>query len=90
MTAERSPAAYVLNPNGAYLIHWVGDVAGDRAEDENFDAAAALKVAKRIAVEGARNNGFGGAVRWTKHDGYWLLEMTVIPDDSDHDDGFGY
>jgi len=82
MTGDRSPAAYVLHANGAYLIHFVGDVAGDRAEDENFDVASSLTVAKRIAVEGARSNGFGGAIRWFD-EGYWKLEMTIIPEDED-------
>ena len=77
----RTPAAYIYRTNGAYLIHWVGDVAGGRTEDENFDAASALALAKHIAVEGARTNGFAGAIRWTRDRTVWTLEMTVVEDD---------
>ena len=71
-----SEAAYIQRRNGAYLIHWVGEVAGDRPEDDNFDAAASLVVAKRLAVEGARANGYTGAIRWTAERTWWALQMT--------------
>lgn len=77
----RENAAYVNRANGAWLIHWVGEVAGDRPEDENFDAASSLVVAKRLAVEGARNNGYGGAVRWLGDRFGWILEMTLLEED---------
>lgn len=78
--SRRETAAYLLKTHGAWLIHWVGEEAQDRPEDENFDAASSVVVAKRLAVEGARDNGYSGAVRWSGDRWGWALEMSIEDD----------
>jgi hypothetical protein len=80
----RGTVAFVHKVNGAYLIQWCGEIAMDRSEEENFSAAGSLVRAKKVAVDGARAVGYGGAVRWLSKKGYWELEMT----DPEDDDGY--
>lgn len=81
----RTLAATVVKTNGAWLISGCGTEAHDRTTDEITDAAASLKVAKRVAREMAVSLGFEGAPRWSLSEGggYWELEMTEVSDEWD-------
>ena len=84
MNDNRETVAWVRKANGAYLIQFTGEIAADHPEDDNFDAASSLTVAKRVAVAGARSMGYSGAIRWEQH-GHSRWELTMIyPDDEDY------
>jgi len=75
MSTERQPIVYVSKRHGgAWLIHWVGNHPADQPEDDNFDAASSLVVAKRVAKEGARS--YATHLRWVEspETGGWVLE----------------
>lgn len=54
----------VVRANGAYLISLHGPPTDDSTPDELYHCAGSLVLAKRLAVEGARDFGYTGAVRW--------------------------
>ena len=69
---ERQPVVYVQRSHGAWLIHFVGTYPHDSPETDNFDAAASLRVAKRLAREGAST--YATNLRWREAPGGWVLE----------------
>jgi hypothetical protein len=80
----RTTVAYITKSNGAYLINWSSEEAIDRPTDEQYDCAASLATAKRVAVEGARSYGAVGAVRWIQHvPGVWMLDMREQDEDEE-------
>lgn len=81
----RSAVAHLTKHNGAWLIHYVGELAADQPENENFDCASSFLLAKRIAVQGARNMEYRGKVRWFNRGYAWELEMEEPEEESLYD-----
>lgn len=71
---DRSPVVYLSHRHGAWLIHFVGDYPADCPEDDNFDVARSLAVAKRLAKAGARM--YASHLRWREspETGGWVLD----------------
>lgn len=67
-------AGAVSRTRGAWLVV-VHDPEGEAVPDDEFTCAAALPVAKRVAVETARGWGYGGAHRWTYNGTSWVLDF---------------
>lgn len=76
----REIAARFIKRNGAYLIEHVGSLNHSWTNDNgaNYDCAGSLRVAKRVARDGAAEIGYVGPFRWqTEGTSTWVLEATV-------------
>jgi hypothetical protein len=65
--------AYVTRRNGAWMVQFTGNAPSDWPENDQFDCASALHVAKRLAKEGART--YATHLKWEERDsvGGWVL-----------------
>ncbi len=70
-------AVFITRSNGAYLIQHVGELVQDLPDDLRFEAASSLRIAKRIAKEGAESFGYGPPFRWITEDGFVTLEAVL-------------
>lgn len=81
---SRQTVAYINRAHGAYLIHWAGTLIKDHPDDELWDAASSLVVAKRVAREGAEQLGYVKPYRW-EQDGH-LHTLVAGCDDEDEEE----
>lgn len=86
LTLRTDSAASVTRRNGAWLV-MCHDPAGDAGPEEEVDAAANLRVAKRIARQMAEGFGFTGPFRWRAAGGQWWLSATAPNDGYEFRDG---
>lgn len=82
-------AATVTRRNGAWLIS-CNDPAGDTSPEGEWDAAANLRVAKRVARRMADEVGYTGPFRWRERGGVWWLSATDVDDGHEFRSGEEY
>lgn len=77
--ASRETVGWVSRHHGAYLLSWGGPLSDDMPENEKYDCASSLALAKRLLRAGAIDMGYQGPLRWTRErDGLWSLEATYV------------